>query len=229
MGLGDGFANRKNNRLKEIMPVKVEHISNFDYSEINEDDKEELINLEALVINKKHEIVNSVIELGDILYQANNKLANYKNGKFMEWYSNLGLNKDEVSVALKRYSVFLEYPEKKDLIAEMPVRTVKALTKESLKENPILFEEVLEKTLNNEFKTSKEINDYISSHSANKSSKEETENHIPKHGERKIGINRIRSKKADIVNILKNRLNIDENSQWETAEEIIKIIIGEIE
>ena len=66
MGLGDSFANRKTNRLKEMLPVKVEHNSNFDYSEISEEDKEDLLNLESLVINKKNEIINQVIELGDI-------------------------------------------------------------------------------------------------------------------------------------------------------------------
>ena len=223
MGLGDSFANRKTNRLKEMLPVKVEHNSNFDYSEISEEDKEDLLNLESLVINKKNEIINQVIELGDILYQANLKLANYKTGKFMEWYLSLGLNKDEVSVALKRYSIFLEYPNKKEVIAELPVRTIKVITKESLKETPEFLKEVTEKTLNQEFKTSGELNKFISSH--NTTSNIETPKVIY---EEKIGINRIKNKKADIVNILKTRFNIDESQQWETAEEIINLILGDL-
>ncbi len=224
MGLGDSFENRKTNRLKDIMPAKIEYQSTFDYSEINDEDKDDLLTLESLVINKKQEIINQVIELGDILYQANLKLANYKTGKFMEWYSSLGLNKDEVSVALKRYSIFLEYPDKKDIIAELPVRTIKVITKESLKETPEFLKEVTEKTLNQEFKTSGELNKFISSHNTTQSSDEEVKV-IP---EKKIGVNRIKNKKADIVNILKNRFNIDESQQWETAEEIINLILGDL-
>ena len=157
------------------------------------------------------------------MYQANLKLANYKTGKFMEWYLSLGLNKDEVSVALKRYSIFLEYPDKKEVIAELPVRTIKVITKESLKETPEFLKEVTEKTLNQEFKTSGELNKFISSH--NTTSNIETPKVIY---EKKIGVNRIKNKKADIVNILKTRFNIDESQQWETAEEIINLILGDL-
>lgn len=222
MGLGDSFANRKTNRLKEMLPAKIEYKSNFDYSDINEEDKEDLLNLESLVLNKKNEIINQVIELGDVLYQANLKLASYKTGKFMEWYTSLGLNKDEVSVALKRYSIFLEYPDKKEVIAELPVRTIKVITKDSLKETPALLKEVTEKTLNQEFKTSSELNKFISSH--NTSSYIE---HSKVVYEKKIGANRIINKKADIVNLLKNRFNVDESKQWEVANEIINLILGD--
>lgn len=133
MGLGSGFENRGKNRLKAVNEEKEIIVSNFDYSEISLEDKEELLHLESLVKNKRNELLNKVIELGEVLFNANQKLANYKTGKFIEWYESLGMNKDEVSVALKRYSIYLEYPNKKESVAELPVRTVKALTKDSLR------------------------------------------------------------------------------------------------
>ena len=97
--------------------------------------------------------VKSTLEIGNILSQAQDKLKSYGTGSFMKWYENIGFNKDNVSYFLKRYELSIIYPEKKEYIAEMPIRLVKELTKKDI-ETEIVVEAIKE-----EIKTTKQFNE----------------------------------------------------------------------
>ncbi len=136
---------------------------NFEEFEIEDKDRVELINLEEKIKSNQLTFIKSTLEIGNILWQAQEKLKNYGTGSFMKWYENLGFNKDNVSYFLKRFELSLAYPEKKEYIAEMPVRLVKELTKKDIE--PQLVVEAIKE----EIKTTKEFNEMkiTYSHGAN--------------------------------------------------------------
>ena len=128
-----------------ILESNDEIKSKFDYSAIDENDKEILIEYESQINQNKVFLIRSTIEIGKILEEAHQRLSKYKTGTFMAWYENLGFNKDNVSYFLKRYSLFLRHADKKNYIAELPVYVVKALTKKDTPEE--LVNEVIEKEI----------------------------------------------------------------------------------
>ena len=129
--------------------------SNFNFEEFNivEKDKLDLLSLEEKIKSSQMTFVKSTLEIGNILSQAQEKLKNYGTGSFMKWYENLGFNKDNVSYFLKRFELSLVYPEKREYIAEMPVRLVKELTKKDIE--PQLVVEAIKE----EVRTTKEFNE----------------------------------------------------------------------
>lgn len=142
-----------NHTEKNLLIEELKQLSTFDYSEINEDDKNFLIKTEKTILDLGENFKNITIEIGKNLFTAQQKLANYTGGTFMKWYQSLGLNKDNVSYFLKRYTLFLDYKDKEDYIANMPVTMVKALTHRDIPQE--LVAEVIE----NEIKTTKEFNE----------------------------------------------------------------------
>ncbi len=128
-----------------ILESNDEIKSKFDYSAIDENDKEILIEYESQINQNKVFLIRSTIEIGKILEEAQQRLSKYKTGTFMAWYENLGFNKDNVSYFLKRYSLFLRHADKKNYIAELPVYVVKALTKKDTPDE--LVNEVIEKEI----------------------------------------------------------------------------------
>lgn len=142
-----------------------EYKSKFNYSEFEVaiSDEKDLINLEQKIRTSQLVFVKANLEIGSLLSEAQDKLKSYGTGTFMKWYENIGFNKDNVSYFLKRYELSLEYPSKKEYIAEMPVRLVKELTKKDIEK------EFLDEVIKEEIKSTKELNAIkISySHSAN--------------------------------------------------------------
>ena len=128
-----------------ILESNDEIKSKFDYTAIDENDKEILIEYESQINQNKVLLIPSTIEIGKILEEAHQRLSKYKTGTFMAWYENLGFNKDNVSYFLKRYSLFLRHADKKNYIAELPVYVVKALTKKDTPDE--LVNEVIEKEI----------------------------------------------------------------------------------
>lgn len=151
---------RRRNLLEE-----QNYKSNFNFTEFNivDKDKSELLVLEEKIKSSQMTFVKSTLEIGNILSQAQDKLKSYGTGSFMKWYENIGFNKDNVSYFLKRYELSIIYPEKKEYIAEMPIRLVKELTKKDI-ETEIVVEAIKE-----EIKTTKQFNEIKInySHSAN--------------------------------------------------------------
>lgn len=151
---------RRRNLLEE-----QSYKSNFDFEEFNiiDEDKTELLALEEKIKGSQMTFVRSTLEIGNILSQAQDKLKNYRTGSFMRWYENLGFNKDNVSYFLKRYELSVAYPNKREYIAEMPVRLVKELTKKDIEP------EIVVEAIKEEVKTTKQLNEIKInySHSAN--------------------------------------------------------------
>lgn len=141
---------RRRNLLEE-----QNYKSNFNFTEFNivDKDKSELLVLEEKIKSNQMTFVKSTLEIGNILSQAQDKLKSYGTGSFMKWYENIGFNKDNVSYFLKRYELSIIYPEKKEYIAEMPIRLVKELTKKDI-ETEIVVEAIKE-----EIKTTKQFNE----------------------------------------------------------------------
>ena len=141
---------RRRNLLEE-----QNYKSNFNFTEFNivDKDKSELLVLEEKIKSSQMTFVKSTLEIGNILSQAQDKLKSYGTGSFMKWYENIGFNKDNVSYFLTRYELSIIYPEKKEYIAEMPVRLVKELTKKDIEP------EIVVEAIKEEIKTTKQFNE----------------------------------------------------------------------
>lgn len=138
--------------------------SDFDYTELEENDIDDLIGYEKLLKETQDTFSESILEMGRLLKEAQEKLSAYKTGLFMSWYQNLDFNKDQVSFLLKRYNLYLNYQGKKELIANLPVTMIKEITKKDIPEP------LLEKVLNGEIKSNKELKkakDHYSNNSNN--------------------------------------------------------------
>lgn len=152
--------------------------SKFDYKkfDIINGDELFLIDLEQKIKNNQIIFVKANLEIGNLLAEAQNRLKEYGTGTFMKWYENLGFNKDSVSYFLKRYELSLVYPNKREYIAEMPVRLVKELTKKDVEI------EIVEDAIKNEIKSTKELSaiKLSYSHSANIEETRFTKNRVTK-------------------------------------------------
>ena len=84
----------------------VETTSNFDfkfYGIEDETTRNELLQKEEIAKRNIMQIQRNTIELGKILYETQELLANHKNGAFNGWFLNLGLKKDFVYREIQRY------------------------------------------------------------------------------------------------------------------------------
>lgn len=144
--MNNPLENRKN-----LLEAEDHYKSNFDYSEIGSKDKEKLIEYEKDLKSNQVNFIKSTLLIGETLKKAQDDLKNYVDGTFMSWYKNLGFNKDNVSYFLKRYNLSVEFPDKKNYIAEMPVRLVKELTKKNVEE------ELLKEAIEEEVKDNKDF------------------------------------------------------------------------
>ena len=189
---------RRRNLLEE-----QNYKSNFNFTEFNivDKDKSELLVLEEKIKSSQMTFVKSTLEIGNILSQAQDKLKSYGTGSFMKWYENIGFNKDNVSYFLKRYELSIIYPEKKEYIAEMPVRLVKELTKKDIEP------EIVVEAIKEEIKTTKQFNEIKInySHSANIE---------------KIKLVKTSVEAQEIFNLLQNKLGNKVSN--EEIEEIVK-------
>ena len=189
---------RRRNLLEE-----QNYKSNFNFTEFNivDKDKSELLVLEEKIKSSQMTFVKSTLEIGNILSQAQDKLKSYGTGSFMKWYENIGFNKDNVSYFLKRYELSIIYPEKKEYIAEMPVRLVKELTKKDIEP------EIVVEAINEEIKTTKQFNEkkINYSHGANIE---------------KVKLVKTSVEAQEIFNLLQNKLGNKVSN--EEIEEIVK-------
>lgn len=97
--------------------------------------------------NNTFEMCSSLAEIEKIL-----KLS----GKFMEWYISKGLTKDMISVLLKRWNLYVEFPAFKNKIFSLSDQAIKILTNKEL-----AYEEVKSILEGNIFKA-KEIKKILS-------------------------------------------------------------------
>jgi hypothetical protein len=91
------------------------------------------------------------IEIGKKLLEAREVFIKSHNESFIEWYEQLGFNKDQVSIFTKRYQMSIEFPGQKERIVNFSDRMIIQLNK---KNTP---REIIEKVLRGEIKTTKEV------------------------------------------------------------------------
>ena len=106
----------------------VETTSNFDFEFYGiEDDftRSELLKKEETAKRNIMQIQRNTIELGKILFEAQELLAN-----------NLGLKKDFVYREIQRYKIFLKYHN--DKIKELSVRTIKYISSNEIPEEQVI-------------------------------------------------------------------------------------------
>lgn len=127
-----------------ILGLGNDYKSSFDYKafEVSEENAEKLTRFEQDIKNHQKRTIESLMSMSKILYNARNILANNKNGTFCVWHENLGLNREAVSIMLKRYDLYLQTKNKN--VMELPVRAVKAITKVESKFTGEQLNEIIE-------------------------------------------------------------------------------------
>jgi len=117
----------------------VETTSNFDFKFYGIEDeatRNELLQKEEIARRNIMQIQRNTIELGKILYETQELLANNKNGAFNGWFLNLGLKKDFVYREIQRYKIFLKYHNEK--IKELSIRTIKYISTNEIPEEQVI-------------------------------------------------------------------------------------------
>ena len=112
--------------------VKVNYLSNFDFSEyaISEDDKEKLLEKEELIISSQQTIGKNLYDIAKNLYESQQILSKYGTGSFVEWFKNLGIDKNYVYRMIAKYNLYQETKEKKAI--DLSVRLIEEMKKEDL-------------------------------------------------------------------------------------------------
>lgn len=121
----------------------------FDYSLV---DNETAIKLEKFE-RQLNRIYNSYsIEVGEVLYNANEELSNYGDGTFIKWAESKGIKKASVYNYINAYKFVqqLDKPEDKETFLAQPKTLQYAMSKPSAKE------EVNQEVFNGNVKTSRE-------------------------------------------------------------------------
>ena len=137
----------KINSKKVPVVAKIESIYNIDYEEldISGTEKEELIKYENDITFHKEKSMEHIFKYSKAIFEANQIFANKGNGSFGKWIEKLGVDRDSANVAIRKYSLYLEYQakglEEPEKVLTLPNRTVKTLTghkKENFQETEII-------------------------------------------------------------------------------------------
>ena len=126
-----------------ILGIEDTYQSNFDYKsfEVEPEAIDKLIRFEQDIKNHQKKTLDSIFSMSKILYNASTLLANNKSGTFGAWHESLGLNREAVSVMLKRYDLYLQTKDK--TVMELPVRAVKVITKAESKFSKDQIKEII--------------------------------------------------------------------------------------
>ena len=137
----------KINSKKVPVVAKIESIYNIDYEEldISGTEKEELIKYENDITFHKEKSMEHIFKYSKAIFEANQIFSNKGNGSFGKWIEKLGIDRDSANVAIRKYSLYLEYQakglEEQEKVLTLPNRTVKTLTghkKENFQETEII-------------------------------------------------------------------------------------------
>ena len=128
--------------------------SSFDYTKLQniaEEEKSKLMEIEKELIFEGKKLGTIAVEIGKKLLEAREVFIKSHSESFIEWYEQLGFNKDQVSIFIKRYQMSIEFPGQKERIINFSDRMIIQLNK---KNTP---REIIEKVLRGEIKTTKEV------------------------------------------------------------------------
>ncbi len=126
----------------------------FDYSKLqnlDEEEKVKLMEIEKELIFEGKKLGTIAIEIGKKLLEAREVFIKSHNESFIEWYEQLGFNKDQVSVFINRYQMSIEFPAQKEKIINFSDRMIIQLNKKNTSK------EIIEKALSGEINTPKEV------------------------------------------------------------------------
>ena len=145
-------------KIVPTMSVKKYH-SNYDYSEIKEDDREKLVVSEEDIVINRNEINKGYFKIAKNLFEANQILASYDNtnGKFISWFEGLGLKKTFVYNSIKRYELFL-LTHNEDKVNSLSQKAVEMIGSKKVDDSlkiELLKEEGIEK------KSDRDLKEYI--------------------------------------------------------------------
>lgn len=145
-------------KVATTMTVK-KYYSNYDYSDIKEDDREKLVISEEDIVINRNEINKGYFKIAKNLFEANKILASYDNtnGKFIAWFEELGLKKTFVYNSIKRYELFLltNNEEKINNLSQKAVEIIGSKKVDDALKIEILSEEGIEK------KSDRDLKEYI--------------------------------------------------------------------
>ena len=129
--------------------VFAEEINEFDYS-IVDYRTAEFLKLKEQELQTI--VLNSTIQLGEKLIEAQDKLAKYSNGTFEKWFTSIGLKKQTVYNYINQAKFVHQMDEVKqiEMFQELPTTLKTEISKPSAKA------EAVEKVLSGDIKTTKE-------------------------------------------------------------------------
>ena len=106
----------------------------FDYSKLQnleEEEKVKLMEIEKELIFEGKKLGTIAIEIGKKLLEAREVFIKSHNESFIEWYEQLGFNKDQVSIFINRYQMSIEFPAQKEKIINFSDRMIIQLNKKN--------------------------------------------------------------------------------------------------
>ncbi|MGL4652127.1 MAG: hypothetical protein ACRDB6_09170 [Cetobacterium sp.] len=128
---------KETNIVKEAPTVQVVEISklkekytpiiNYDEFQLDEVQKELMIQFEEKAIYHANELSKNAIELSKMFYEAQKTLASAGTGSFVRWYEALGFKKDLVYMMLKRNELFMTIQNEK--VFQIPEKAIKTISK----------------------------------------------------------------------------------------------------
>lgn len=142
----------ENNLVTEVISQELL----FDYNKLgmfSNEDKNDLITYEKELVFQKKRVGEIAITIGETLEKARDLFYknNLNDNSYMEWYTSLGYNKDQVYLLRGRYRLYLENPSYKE--------SVQALSDIEVKEviNKATPKYLVNKVLQGELRTGKKI------------------------------------------------------------------------
>lgn len=108
----------------------VEVLSNFNFEayEFSEAEKRFVQERERILVMECKRNRESLHSICMTLQEISDYFKNNKERKFMAWYESAGFNKDMISKYLKRADLYINFPDKKDLISMLSNQAIKILT-----------------------------------------------------------------------------------------------------
>ncbi len=115
--------------------IKQETLFAIDYDElgVSSNERDELIKCEHDIVLNTQKATKHLLYYCKAIYDANQIFSNHNKGSFRKWLEKIGINKDKANLAIRRYTLYLNWENKIEMsskLIELPVRAVRALTSE---------------------------------------------------------------------------------------------------
>lgn len=129
----NNIANITNNDIRQ-----TEFLFDYALLDIENEEKDKLRKHEKSLLFHKKQINKATADMGRALAEAREVFIKSHSESFVDWYEQLGFSKDQVSVAMNRYQLTVEYPNAKDNIINLSDIAIKELVN---KKTPLSIKE----------------------------------------------------------------------------------------